>query len=313
MDRSTGFADSTTDDVPREPSDDQIIDLTIEHEEEVIELSDPLWEEGFNGDEAEVLPLYENCLGCNECEPGCSTSQQNGWDRTSGASEHSANADDDEADWSRSQINAWDQASWSSYNGLPASGQQTPNSIRPSVDENNEWDQASWSSYIGSPASGQQTPNSIRPSVDENNSWDQASWSSYNGLPASGQQTPNSIQPSDDENNDESLEQVENPQLFHEFENRILARIEELSNQLHSRLDTFDHQLRQIYGQHDSHGAGLDRQHATIEEIAHDLRHQIQAAENSFRRLHDLTFEQMRERQLMFEAVCAMFFPIFYP
>nr|XP_055049594.1 uncharacterized protein LOC129435161 [Misgurnus anguillicaudatus] len=260
-----------------EPSDDQIIDLTNEHEEEVIELSDPLWEEGFNGDAAEVLPRYENCLGCNDCEPGCSTSQQNGWDRTSWASEHSANADD-EADWSRSQIKAWDQASWSGDNGLPSSGQQTPNSIQPSV--------------------------------DENNAWDQASWSSYNGLPASGQQTPNSIQPSVDENNDESLEQVENPQLFHEFDNRILARIEEFNNQLHSRLDTFDHQLReldnrvrQIYGQLDTHDTGLDRQRATIEEIAHDLRHQIQTAENSFRRLHDLTFEQMRERRLMFEAV----------
>nr|XP_055076515.1 uncharacterized protein LOC129455780 isoform X2 [Misgurnus anguillicaudatus] len=278
-----GLADSTTGEFPREPSVEQVvIDLTAEHDgDEVIDLSDPLQEEGFNGDAAEVLPLYENCLGRSDCEPGCSTSQHNGWVQSepgcstsqhngwvqsSWASDHSACADD-EADWSGSPINAWDQASWSGDNSLPSSGQQTPNTIQPSIDENNAWDQDS--------------------------------------LPSSGQQTPNSIQLPVDENNDGNLE---------------LAQIE----QLHIRLDAFDRRLnaledlmRQVYGQQGAHdGAfhlGLDRQRLAIEEIAHDLRQQIQNAENSINRLHDLTFEQMRERRLMFEAVYAMVFPIFYP
>ncbi|XP_065124222.2 uncharacterized protein [Paramisgurnus dabryanus] len=273
MAHTNGFADSTTAEFPHEPSGEQIIDLTIEHGEDVIELSDPLREEeeeeeeGVNGEAAEVLQLYENCPGCSECEPGHSTSQQNGWDRSSWASEHSANGDDAE-DWSESQMNAWDQASWSDDNGLPSSGHQTPNSIQPSVDEDNA----------------------------------------------------------------ESLsERVEIPQLFHDFGNRLLAQIEEFKNhfdirdtELHSRLDTFnrklhelDNRVQQIYVQLDTHDTaihtGLDRQRAAIEEIAHDLRHQIQTAEHSFGRLHDLTFEQMRERRLMFEAVYAMVLPIFYP
>ncbi|XP_073723489.1 uncharacterized protein [Misgurnus anguillicaudatus] len=265
-----GFADSTTGEFPREPSVEQeVIDLTAEHDgDEVIDLSDPLQEEEFNGDAAEVLPPYENCLGRSDCEPGCSTSQHNGWVQSSWASDHSACADDDdEADWSGSPINAWGQASWSGDNSLPSSGQQTPNTIQPSIHENNAWDQDS--------------------------------------LPSSGQQTPNSIQLPVDENNDGNLE---------------LAQIE----QLHIRLDAFDRRLnaledrmRQVYGQQGAHdGAfhlGLDRQRLAIEETAHDPRQQIQNAENSMNRLHDLTFEQMRERRLMFEAVYAMVFPIFYP
>lgn len=241
-----------------------IIDLTAEHEgDEAIELSDPWWEEVFNGDAAEVLPLYENCIGCSDCEPGCSNSRQSGWGQSSGASDHSA-CDDDESDWSESQMNTCDQASGVDDDELPSSGQQTPNSIQAPIDEN-------------------------------------------------------------------LYEQIENPQPVHEFGNIILVQIEQFKNhfdnrdrELHSRLDTFDRKLqqlddrvRQIYVQLDAHdGAihlGLDRQRLAIEEIARDLRHQIQTADNSIGRLHDLTREQIRERRLMFEAVYAMVFPIFYP
>ncbi|XP_055056413.2 uncharacterized protein [Misgurnus anguillicaudatus] len=203
-------------------------DLTVEHEgDKLIDLSDPLQEEGFGVDAAEVLPLYENCLGCSDCEPGCSTSRQNGCGRSSWAGDRSACADD-EADWSKSQMNACDQASWADDNGLPSSGQQTPNTTHPSVDENN----------------------------------------------------------------DESSKKIlkENPQLVHEFRNRILAQYEEIKKyldncerELHRRFDTFDRKLQelndrlcQIYVLLDAHDGAvqtsLDRQRSAIEEIAHLLR-----------------------------------------